>query len=173
MSETQANGDQAVNPNYGSGYLEISEKGFGFLRTAQNHFHPKPTDIFVTPDTIRRSFLREGSYIEGPTQPPHRGTSPQLKGVDKVNEMPFQEYTKAVRFENLTSIDPIDKFKLETTPDLDESLFDAGYLDSFALADMVTEVEREFKVRIPDADLTPRRFESLARIGEYLSSRGA
>jgi transcription termination factor Rho len=41
--------------------------------------------------------------------------------VDKVNEMPFQEYTKAVRFENLTSIDPIEKFKLETTPDLLET----------------------------------------------------
>jgi acyl carrier protein len=63
--------------------------------------------------------------------------------------------------------------KLETTPGPDESLFDAGYLDSFALADMVTEIEREFKIRIPDADLNPRRFESLARIGEYLSSRGA
>jgi transcription termination factor Rho len=31
--------------------------------------------------------------------------------------MVFQDYTKAVRFENLTSIDPIEKFKLETTPD--------------------------------------------------------
>src|SRR6202012_4840082 len=121
MSETQVNGDKAPNSNYGAGYLEISEKGFGFLRTAQNHFHPKPTDIFVTPDTIRRSFLREGSFIEGPTQPPHRGTSPQLKAVDKVNSMPFQEYTKAVRFENLTSIDPIEKFQLETTPDLIET----------------------------------------------------
>jgi acyl carrier protein len=63
--------------------------------------------------------------------------------------------------------------KLETNPDPDESLFDAGYLDSFALADFVTETEREFNVRIPDADLNPRRFESLTRIGEYLSSRGA
>src|SRR5437868_15050246 len=74
--------------DYGSGYLEISEKGFGFLRTSQNHFHPKPTDIFVTPDTIKRSFLREGSFVVGPTQPPHRGTSPQLKSVEKVNDMP-------------------------------------------------------------------------------------
>ena len=65
--------------------------------------------------------MREGSYIEGPTQPPHRGTSPQLKAVDKVNGMAFQDYTKAVRFENLTSIDPIEKFKLETTPDLIET----------------------------------------------------
>ena len=104
---TNSNGQEI-----GSGFLEISEKGFGFLRTAQNHFHPKPTDIFVTPDTIKRSFLREGSHVEGPTQPPHRGTSPQLKSVDKVNDMPFDDYTKAVRFENLTTIDPIEKFRL-------------------------------------------------------------
>ena len=119
MTSAKENGEQSSD--YGSGYLEISEKGFGFLRTAQNHFHPKPTDIFVTPDTIRRSFLREGSLVYGPTQPPHRGTSPQLKAVEKVNDMPFEEYTKAVRFENLTTIDPIEKFKLETNPDLIET----------------------------------------------------
>ncbi|MDB6018925.1 MAG: Transcription termination factor Rho [Pedosphaera sp.] len=107
--------------DFGSGYLEISEKGFGFLRTAQNHFHPKPTDIFVTPDTIKRSFLREGCLVAGPTQPPHRGNSPQLKNVDLVNDMPFTEYTKSVRFENLTTIDPVEKFNLETAPDLLET----------------------------------------------------
>jgi transcription termination factor Rho len=107
--------------DHGAGYLEISDKGFGFLRTAANHFHPKPTDIFVTPDTIKRSFLREGSLVSGPTQPPHRGTSPQLKSVDSVNDMKFEDYTKAVRFENLTSIDPIEKFNLETSPDLIET----------------------------------------------------
>src|SRR5438094_2141269 len=116
MSSTNSNSN-----DHGSGYLEISEKGFGFLRTEANHFHPKPTDIFVTPDTIKRSFLREGAHVAGPTQPPHRGTSPQLKSVDKVNDMPFDEYTKAVRFENLTTIDPIEKFRLETAPDLIET----------------------------------------------------
>src|SRR6202142_943617 len=105
----------------GSGYLEISEKGFGFLRTAQNLFPPKPTDIFVTPDTIKRNFLREGCLVAGPTQPPHRGNSPQLRSVDMVNDMPFADYTKNVRFENLTTIDPIEKFNLETTPDLLET----------------------------------------------------
>ncbi|MFM1768589.1 MAG: transcription termination factor Rho [Verrucomicrobiota bacterium] len=101
----------------GSGYLEISEKGFGFLRSADNSFHPKPSDIFVTPDTIKKSFLREGCFVMGNLQPPHRGNSPQLKYVQAVNNMSFADYTKSVRFENLTSIDPIDKFKLETTPD--------------------------------------------------------
>jgi len=115
------NNNNTATADYGAGFLEISEKGFGFLRTAQNHYHPKPTDIFVTPDTIKRSFLREGSLVSGPTQPPHRGNSPQLKAVDKVNEMVFDDYTKCVRFENLTSIDPIEKFRLETSPDLIET----------------------------------------------------
>ncbi len=123
-NENQNASQNAANANggdFGSGYLEISEKGFGFLRTAAAHFHPKPTDIFVTPDTIKRNFLREGSLVEGPTQPPHRGTSPQLRSVDKVNGMAFEDYTKAVRFENLTSIDPIEKYTLETTPDVLET----------------------------------------------------
>jgi len=114
---TEPNG----TPDFGSGYLEISEKGFGFLRTKENHFHPKPSDIFVTPDTIKKNFLREGCLVAGETMPPHRGNSPQLKTVVKVNDAPFEEYTKAVRFENLTTIDPIEKFNLETTPDLLET----------------------------------------------------
>jgi len=114
-------GNNNATTDRGDGFLEISEKGFGFLRTAANHYHPKPTDIFVTPDTIKRCFLREGSFVEGTTQPPHRGTSPQLKIVEKVNNMKFEDYTKAVRFENLTTIDPIEKFRLETTPDLIET----------------------------------------------------
>jgi transcription termination factor Rho len=105
----------------GSGFLEISEKGFGFLRSADNHFQPKPSDIFVTPDTIKKSFLREGCFVSGGLQPPHRGTSPQLKTVESVNNMPFSEYTKSVRFENLTTIDPIEKFRLETASDLLET----------------------------------------------------
>ena len=110
-----------VVPEYGAGYLEIAEKGFGFLRSADSHYQPKPTDIFVTPDTIKRSFLREGCLVSGPLQPPHRGNSPQLKEVDKVNGMAFAEYVKNMRFENLTTIDPIEKFSLETTPDLIET----------------------------------------------------
>lgn len=117
MTTTAPNG----TPEHGSGYLEISEKGFGFLRSSDNHFHPKPSDIFVTPDTIKKNFLREGCHVAGPLQPPHRGVSLQLKSVDTVNDMPFGDYVKAVRFENLTTIDPIEKFRLETSADLLET----------------------------------------------------
>ena len=67
-------------------------------------------------------------------------------------------------------IERISKKKVTIGPD--ESLFESGILDSFALADVVTAIEPVFGVKIPDSDLSPRRFDSLARIENYLESRG-
>lgn len=125
-------GKSAQTGVYADGYLEVSDKGFGFLRSAENKFQPKPHDIFVTPDTIKRNFLREGVRVEGPTQPPHRGHSPQLKSVDRVNGMDIKNYPQQVRFENLVTIDPIEKFNLETTPESYET----------RLIDLVTPIGR-------------------------------
>jgi acyl carrier protein len=61
--------------------------------------------------------------------------------------------------------------KKTSVPDAEESLFDSGFLDSFALPDMVGELEREFSIQIPDSDLNPRKFESIARIQSYVESR--
>ena len=56
-------------------------------------------------------------------------------------------------------------------PEVDESLFDSGVLDSFALADLVSAIEKEFHISIPDSDLSPKKFESIAHIERYLDSR--
>lgn len=61
--------------------------------------------------------------------------------------------------------------KNPAVPEDGESLFDSGYLDSFALPDVVGELEREFGIKIPDSDLNPRKFESVARIESYIESR--
>ena len=52
--------------------------------------------------------------------------------------------------------------------DPEESLFESGLLDSFALPDLVSALEQEFAIRIPDRDLNPRKFNSIARIEAYL-----
>jgi acyl carrier protein len=52
----------------------------------------------------------------------------------------------------------------------DESLFESGVLDSFALTDMIGALEKEFSIRIPDADLTPRKFDSIDRIVTYIQT---
>jgi acyl carrier protein len=61
--------------------------------------------------------------------------------------------------------------KKEVPPDPEESLFDSGLLDSFALPDMVAALEAAFAIRIPDSDLNPRKFDTIARIEAYLESR--
>jgi acyl carrier protein len=56
-------------------------------------------------------------------------------------------------------------------PAPDESLFESGLLDSFSLTDLVTALEVEFKITVPDSDLTPRKFDSVARIQGYLEKK--
>ena len=55
--------------------------------------------------------------------------------------------------------------------DVDESLFESGLLDSFALPDLVSAIEKSFSIKVPDADLNPRKFDSISRIDTYLSAR--
>ncbi|MDZ4800268.1 MAG: acyl carrier protein [Bryobacteraceae bacterium] len=61
--------------------------------------------------------------------------------------------------------------KKSDVPDVQVSLFDSGWLDSFALTDLVSALEEEFAISIPDSDLSPRKFDSIVRIEQYISSR--
>jgi acyl carrier protein len=58
-------------------------------------------------------------------------------------------------------------------PASEESLFEGGYLDSFALPEVITALEKEFSVKIPDSDLNPRKFETIVKIEQYLAARTA
>ncbi len=60
---------------------------------------------------------------------------------------------------------------IDEDPAPDESLFDSGTLDSFTLPDLVTGLEEEFGVSIPDADLVPERFDTIAKIDAYLDTK--
>jgi acyl carrier protein len=51
----------------------------------------------------------------------------------------------------------------------EDSLFESGLLDSFALPDLVSAQEEEFSFKVPDSDLNPRKFDSIARIEAYLT----
>ena len=72
--------------------------------------------------------------------------------------------TKIVNIIRSFAAEPID-------PAPGDSLFESGLLDSFSLADLVSALEKEFSIRIPDADLQPRKFDSIERIEAYVESR--
>ncbi|MDX2154159.1 MAG: acyl carrier protein [Bryobacteraceae bacterium] len=64
-----------------------------------------------------------------------------------------------------------DVSKRSDAPAPGESLFESGLLDSFALPDLVTALEEAFSVKIPDADLIPRKFDTVERIESYIEGR--
>src|SRR5437868_13627233 len=48
--EGTAEGAEQREPEFGEGIIEISGKGFGFLRDPKRNFVQTPQDIFVTPE---------------------------------------------------------------------------------------------------------------------------
>jgi acyl carrier protein len=56
-------------------------------------------------------------------------------------------------------------------PDRSTDLFKAGVLDSFALVDFVTLVEEHCGFRIPDKDVNPGVFRTIATIESYIAER--
>src|ERR1700687_2425844 len=58
-------------------------------------------------------------------------------------------------------------------PKLDDDLFGLGILDSFALVDLISILEAESGIKIPDADVKPENFQSIRAIEQYLESRKA
>ena len=102
-------------PEFGEGIIEISGKGFGFLRDPKRNFVQAPQDIFVTPEIVRRFGLRDGMWIYGETRRGNRG--PQLIKLLKINDDEPTKYQGLRPFEELTTINPNKKIKLETVPD--------------------------------------------------------
>ena len=55
--------------------------------------------------------------------------------------------------------------------DAEASLFEAGVIDSFGVMDLVARLETTFGIQVPDSDMLPRRFETLAKITAYVDAR--
>lgn len=57
--------------------------------------------------------------------------------------------------------------------DPDSDLFQNGILDSFALAALISVIEEEMGVTIPDSGVDENKFRSIASITSYLKELGA
>ena len=102
-------------PVFGEGLIEVSGKGFGFLRDPKRNYVQSPQDIFVTPEVVRKHALRDGFWIKGEVRRGSRG--PQLFRLVLINEEDPEKYRSLPVFEELTSINPTERIRLETVPD--------------------------------------------------------
>jgi transcription termination factor Rho len=102
---------------YSEGVLETLPDGFGFLRAPDYNYLPGPDDIYVSPSQIRRFNLRTGDTVSGQIRPPKDNERYfALLKVESVNfEAPDLTGDK-ILFDNLTTIHPNERFKMEYDP---------------------------------------------------------
>ncbi|MAB59724.1 MAG: transcription termination factor Rho [Verrucomicrobiales bacterium] len=97
------------------GILEISGKGFGFLREVSKEFRQTPDDVFVTPEIVRNFGLRDGLWVRAETQMGRRG--PQLTKLLDINGRNPDEFKTMPWFEELKAVNPDRRLQMETTQD--------------------------------------------------------
>jgi transcription termination factor Rho len=102
-------------PTYAEGVVEVSGKGFGFLREPRRNFSQSNNDVFVTPEVVRKHALRDGMWIKGETRRGSRG--PQLFKLVEIEGQDPESFQNLPVFEELTTISPNKRIRLETVPD--------------------------------------------------------
>ncbi|MBI3558082.1 MAG: acyl carrier protein [Deltaproteobacteria bacterium] len=51
---------------------------------------------------------------------------------------------------------------------MDSSLLEAGILDSYAVVELITYLEAEFDLRIPEEDFTKEKLGSIQKMADYV-----
>jgi len=100
---------------YAEGIVEVSGKGFGFLRESKRNYVQSNNDIFVTPEVVRKYGLRDGMWIRGETRRGNRG--PQLFRLTEIEGEDPDSIPPMPVFEELTTINPNKRIRLETVPE--------------------------------------------------------
>lgn len=97
------------------GILEMTPKGFGFLRLAAANFEQAKEDVFISPQLINCYSLRHGQWLYGKFQASNRG--PQLVELESVNGLPPEEAANLPHFDELKATNPNKRIAFETTAD--------------------------------------------------------
>jgi len=99
------------------GYLWIRDKGQPILVSSANAFSPSNDAAIAPLEIIRPLHLESGVHIEGNGK--DGGDRPRLTEITSIEGMPPGEYRdRALPFQELISIDPTERFHLETDPDI-------------------------------------------------------
>ncbi len=100
------------------GYLEIMDKGFGFLRNIEDNFQPRPENPYVPNSLIRKLNLREGSFIQGYGEKKSaQNVNFALIRIDTINHLPFDEFLSIPMLQDQVSLNPYERYYLTQDED--------------------------------------------------------
>lgn len=94
------------------GILELTPKGYGFLRLREKLYAPLNSDCWVSGDLIRKYGLREGMCLSGEQRLGNRG--PQMSELKTVNGADPEDVRNLPLFEELKATNPNKRYQLET-----------------------------------------------------------
>lgn len=98
------------------GMLEVHPNGYGFLRDPKNNYSREKTDPFVPGTMIEKFSLRPGVMLRGMVQPARRQQGPRLREIFDIDGVVPEEYVNVKNFDELTPINPVYWYRLETGP---------------------------------------------------------
>jgi transcription termination factor Rho len=94
------------------GVLDTEAKGpNAFLRQIRRNLLPGPEDAEIPKNLVQKLRLRQGQYLTAMAQ--MRGQKGLVQRVDTVDGSPVEGAPKLPHFNDLTSIDPVERIKLE------------------------------------------------------------
>jgi transcription termination factor Rho len=97
------------------GIIEMTPKGYAFLRLASTNYDQAKDDIYISSELIRKHSLRHAQWIQGTYQNSNRG--PQLVEITSVNGQSPDDAAKLPHFDELTAINPNKRIAFETVAD--------------------------------------------------------
>ncbi len=102
-------------PEEVDGLLEITPKGFGFLRNQETGFEQAKDAVYVSNELIRSHGLRHAVWIHGLARRHPKGI--QLTEITTVNGKKWQEARLLPHFDELKAVNPNKRIVFETVPE--------------------------------------------------------
>jgi transcription termination factor Rho len=99
-----------------SGYLDMRDEGYGFLRV--KGYLPSRDDAYIPVKLARQYGLRKGDHVTGTSRPAGRNEkNPALLDIQTVNGGDPEAARRRPRFEDLTALFPDERLRLEDPTD--------------------------------------------------------
>jgi transcription termination factor Rho len=100
------------------GYLWVRDNGSPLLVASRKNFVADRSDPTVPSELVNPLHLESGLFLEGQA---FSGDRPRMSAIESIEGLVPEDYRdRAVPFSELVSIDPTDRFKLETEPEIVE-----------------------------------------------------
>jgi len=101
---------------YRDGVLDIHKDGYGFLRLTEHSYAPSPSDVYVSPNIVKKLGARRGDHLTGYVRAPKdKERFASLIRLESVNGMEPDAFPeKRPDFDKLTPYYPTQRMTLET-----------------------------------------------------------